>query len=234
MRPFTRLLGDGSSHEVLVPVGIDPGFEHNPGISRLRPVMPYQLPRGIAGPLTQAAEGYLPDLARLPKPTPINLEQVTALGMASWSEQQCIDWVMGRFGKDANGVATVNWGGGVGEVPITQDWFVDASGQLKIQKEDRHLWLPLLVQTLLEPDQIRAGFWRDRQGTPRYRAIKRFEVEGTGQQVPILAVFEWDGKSWAFDTKQPISLHAPNDKKDAWLTMLEQILGATRTLWTRQ
>lgn len=238
MQAVQRRMGDGSTQELLVPVGIDPGFEHNPGISRLRPVMPAQLPRALVGDLAasarNAADGYLPDLARLSKPTPVSMATITALGLANWTEQQCLDWAMGRFGQSADGVATVTWPG-VGEVPINQDWFTDANGQLKIQKEGRHLWLPLLVQTLQAPDQIRAGFWRDRKATPRYRLIKRFEIEETGEPLPVLGVFEWDGKSWAFEAKQPISLHTPRPGRDAdWLDLIVQMLGGTVTLWTRK
>ncbi|MDG9808583.1 PBECR2 nuclease fold domain-containing protein [Pseudomonas juntendi] len=198
----TRIIGVNSPNgprSVRVPLGIDPGFEHAPGQSRLSAAVPPlrahdPLPAPGARPSPVPSAG-LPNRrppGPLPTPRPAAASRVMPEGLA---EDEYVGQFLGEFGASETTPAVFR--DKVGDcVVIGRGLFADAKeGALKVS--GRHLLL--LADALQEPDEIWVRLeWmaEQKKAVLRRRYISRLDLDG--EPVPALAVFEvgqdgWDG-----------------------------------------
>ncbi|ODB37712.1 hypothetical protein A9L43_22340 [Pseudomonas mosselii] len=202
----TRIIGVNSPtgpRSVRVPVGIDPGFEHAPGQSRLSSAVPPlrahdPLPAPGALPSSMPSAG-LPNRrppGPLPAPRPAAASRLMPEGL---TDDEYVSRFLGEFGATQYSPAVFRDKAG-DSVVIGRGLFSDAkSGALKVGERGRARELLLLADALQEPDEIWVRLeWQHEQSKAvvRRRYISRLELDG--EAVPALAVFEvgadgWDG-----------------------------------------
>ncbi len=138
-----------------VPVGVDPSFDYNPGIERMKALIPPPIDK----PLQVAFAG---DPATVPMPSP------RAFPSTVWpdglKEEEYVKRFMGEFGGKLS--ETIPFIDKAGEqILISDALFRDAKGKMKVTKRMRHRWLGLLAQTIKDPDEI----WHVWQEYPKGR-----------------------------------------------------------------
>lgn len=181
---------------VEVPEGIDPGFEHAPGRSRLDSAVPPELPDP---PISGSSGGYgLPNTRpkdALPAPRAVSADLLLSKGL---SDKAYAEAFLKPFGatleqssvfKDVLGDSLV-----MGHALFTDR----KTGAIKANKRERGQYMGLMAKGLMEPDEIwvRMEYQAAQQKTVvRRRYIAQFVVPG--QKVPALAVFEWSAEGWS-------------------------------------
>jgi hypothetical protein len=79
---------------------------------------------------------------------------------------------------------------------ISEDLFKTPNGRLKVKKRGRHIYLPLLADTIKNPQEI----WWTWEEYPkgRYTLLKRYmtRYQIKGQDVPIFVLFDFNEKGW--------------------------------------
>lgn len=213
----TRIIGVNSPNgprTVRLPQGIDPGFEHAPGQSRLTSAVPplraYD-PLPEPGSRSSSAQGAgLPNRrppGPLPAPRSAAASRLLPSGLA---DEEYVSRFLGEFG--ATDASPVVFRDKTGDgVVIGRGLFTSAkTGALKVGKRGHARELLLLADALKEPDEIWVRLeWQYAQNKAvvRRRYISRFQVDG--EAVPALAVFEvgadgWDGiTTFAPDASNP-------------------------------
>ncbi|BEU95523.1 virion morphogenesis protein [Acidovorax sp. DW039] len=179
--------------QVQVPEGIDPGFEYAPGNARLKAAMP---PPRSGGPAANVYADGLPDtLPGRPLPPPRRLAGLDTLPTDQPPEFYVNDF-LARFGATME--QPVIFRDAVGEgVVIGKDLFTAFDGSWKVLKFDRDKYLPLLAESLKEPDEIWLRLeWMHTLGKAvvRRRYISNFAVGG--KDTAALAVFERGEDGW--------------------------------------
>lgn len=219
-----RIIGANSPNgprTVRVSKGIDPGFEHAPGQSRLdsavRPLRAYDsLPRPIVGAKYSATSTGLPNRPlrnAMPSPRPTPAGRILPKGL---NDQQYLERFLGEFGatetvsvvfKDVTGDAVVIGRGLFSNTP---------TGPLLIQRSGTASELLLLADALKAPDEVWVRLeWVEGQSKAvvRRRYLRRFNIDG--QPVPALALFEVGDDGWA-----GISSFAPEANNPEYLKQL--------------
>ncbi|UZX36755.1 PBECR2 nuclease fold domain-containing protein [Pseudomonas sp. B111] len=178
---------------VEVPVGIDPGFEHIPGQSRLESQVP--VPRPGEELIPSAAPGLpnrrAPDA--LPVPRVIDPETLPPAGM---SDAEYARRALDAFGAQLDAAELLT--DVLGErIAVGPSMFQQPSGAPAVQSQGE--LLPLLAETLLQPDEIWTRLeysepLRKSQVLRRY--LGRFNL---GQQLTQLVVIELAGNAWSWD-----------------------------------
>ncbi|UQY32643.1 hypothetical protein K8U54_12905 [Pseudomonas fulva] len=198
---------------VEVPQGIDPGFEHVPGRSRLESHVP--LPRESEELIPASAPGLPNRIATdpLPAPQPFAAERLLPTNL---TEADYVRRYLAEFGATLDSPAVFQ--DVLGErLVIGQELFLQRkSGELKANKRGRGKWLPLLAQALKVPDEIWVRLeWLGAIGKAvvRRRYVARFKIEG--EVTPALAVFELGTDGWTGVTTFP-----PED--DGYVEQLRQ------------
>lgn len=181
--------------EVLVPQGIDPGFEHAPGRSRLDSMVPPERPEppilgstGGAGLPNSRAKGALPAA----RPAPQELILPKGLPDTAYAEA-----FLKPFGASlAEAVIYTDVAGE--KLVIGRELFTDRkTGAIKANKRERGQYMALMAKGVIEPDEIwvRMEYHEAQKKTVvRRRYIARFAV---GKELPTLAVFEWSIDGWS-------------------------------------
>ncbi len=196
----TRIIGVNSPNgprSVRVPLGIDPGFEHAPGQSRLSAAVPPlrahdPLPAPGARPNSVPSAG-LPNRrppGPLPTPRPAAANRVMPEGLA---DEEYVGRFLGEFG--ATDTAPAVFRDKVGDsVVIGRGLFADVK-ESALKVSGRHLLL--LADALQEPDEVWVRLeWLAEQNKAvlRRRYISRLDLDG--EAVPALAVFEVGQDGW--------------------------------------
>lgn len=180
---------------VKVPAGIDPGFEYAPGSARLRSAIPPERPDphvvgGAGGP--GLPNRRPPDPLPGPRHFPASGLLPEGMGDAAYAEA-----FLQRFGATLDEPAIFT--DVVGErLVVGRELFQTADGRWKSMKRERHPFINLLAQALIDPDEIWARVeWHYAQSKAvvRRRYVARFTVEG--QETPALLVFETGADGWA-------------------------------------
>lgn len=194
-REIGKLHPDGP-RIVEVPEGIDPGFEHAPGRSRLDSAVPPELPDP---PISGSSGSYgLPNTRPkdpLPAPRAVPADLLLSKGLPDKAYAEAF---LKPFGatleqssifKDVLGDSLV----------MGRALFTDRkTGAIKANKRERGQYMGLMAKGLMEPDEIwvRMEYQAAQQKTVvRRRYIAQFVVPG--QKVPALAVFEWSTDGWS-------------------------------------
>lgn len=177
---------------VRVPEGIDPGFAYTPGRSRLISAIPPERAdvAGSAGGLglpNRKAPGDLP------APRPFDAARLLPAGLP---EEDYARRYLAEFGATLDQPAIFT--DVVGErLVVGKELFTSATGDLKVTKRGREQYLPLLAETLRQPDEVWVRLeWLHgaQRAVVRRRYVARYAVEG--QDVPALAVFEIGEDGW--------------------------------------
>ena len=186
---------------VQVPQGIDPGFEHIPGRSRLESQVP--LPREGEELIPATAPGLPNRLADdpLPAPRPFDADRLLPDNL---TDVEYVRRYLAEFGGTLEQPAIAR--DVLGErLVVGKELFLERkSGELKANKRGRGKWLPLLAEALRAPDEIWTRLeWLGALGkaTVRRRYLARFEIEG--ELAPALAVFEVGTDGWVGVTTFP-------------------------------
>lgn len=189
----TRLIGKNgpSPREVTVPVGIDPGFEYQPGESWLHALArsPQDAPPFHAIPSGQPFTAIDP------------LPPVRKFGGQLWdngmADEEYVSRFLAQFGATIDQPVAFTDVAGDGLV-IGKDMFWNrGKNKWKVTKFDRAIYLPMLAELIKAPDEIWTRIeWHHATGTAvvRRRYVARFEVDG--QDVPGIAVFEEGSDGW--------------------------------------
>lgn len=183
-----------SPRTVRVPQGIDPGFEHRPGASRIRGVTPPHLDAPLRGE---------PDRLFPPRRASDELPAPRAFGgelpEAGREPEDYVDAFLAQFGARRGG-EMVRFEDAVGEpLPISEALFQDGRGGWKVLKRGRERFAPLLARTIRDPDEIwAAAEYHEALGRPvvRRRYLARFDLPGEDGGRGV-AVFEWGRDGWA-------------------------------------
>ncbi len=194
---------------VRTPVGIDPGFAHNPGKSWLEPhtVPPLQgydavlQERGTPWP-TSAHKPQLPTPTRVPERVILPADTPPTEAVKDFLEVFGADLEQGAVFADAAG----------SNLAITKALFQDGKGDFKWlakpDKAERMKYINLLAMTLIEPDEIWWDWVKDQAVNGRWRLKRRylraFEINGSDEFG--VSIFEWGRTGWtgatAFMTTQ--------------------------------
>lgn len=197
----TRTIGQRSPQgprTVEVPQGIDPGFEHIPGQSRLESQVP--VPR-LGEELIQSAAPGLPNRLApdaLPVPRVLDPASLPAAGM---SDAEYARRALDAFGAQLDAAemnAAQLFSDVLGErIAVGPAMFEQPAGAPTVQGQGE--LLPLLAETLLQPDEVWTRLeysepLRKSQVLRRYLA--RFNL---GAQATQLVVVELAGNAWRWD-----------------------------------
>lgn len=183
---------------VQVPQGIDPGFEHIPGRSRLESQVP--VPRAGEELIPSAAPGLPNRLApdALPAPRVIDPASLAPAGM---SDAEYARRALDAFGAQLDAAeldAVQLFTDVLGErIAVGPAMFQQATGAPAVRGQGA--LLPLLAETLFQPDEIWTRLeysepLRKSQVLRRYLA--RFNL---GAQLTQLVVIELAGNAWSWD-----------------------------------
>lgn len=194
----TRVIGQRSAsgpREVVVPKGIDPGFEHTPGRSRLEGAIPPERPGGLSGALS--GPGLPNTRPSDPLPAPRSLPDSVLLA-DDLSDADYAQAFLQPFGATLEQpVVHIDV---IGEALVVgRGLFVDRkTDQLKVRKRGRGPLMAVLAQAVLDPDEIWVRLeyqFAQKKTVVRRRYIAQFQLPG--QAVPALAVFEWSADGWS-------------------------------------
>lgn len=184
-----------SPRTVRVPRGIDPGFEHRPGASRIVADTP---------PLLDAPVRGLPGRTFPDRPAtdPLPAPRRFSGGLLP----------QGLAPRDYAEAFLQAFGAGVGKpalftdvtgepIYLSEALFQGPGGRWKADKRDRGRHMPLLAAVLKDPDEIWVAVEWQRAGSRpslRRRYVAQYLVEG--QEQPGIAVFEWGRQGWSGTT----------------------------------
>jgi hypothetical protein len=195
----TREIGQRSpngSRKVRVPKGIDPGFEHVPGQSRLESAIPPEVPfppvKGSAG-----SNGLPNTRPQSELPAPRNVDPDLLLPTNLSPEQYATEFLT-EFGATLDEPAVFS--DVIGErLVIGKNMFTTArTGEIKADKNGRGQFMKLLASALKEPDEIWVRLeyhFAQKKTVVRRRYVTQIQLPGS--DVPTLAVFEYGDDGWS-------------------------------------
>ncbi|MFC1042342.1 PBECR2 nuclease fold domain-containing protein [Pasteurella multocida] len=180
---------------VNVPKGIDPGFEHIPGASRLNSQVPPQLD---SGEQLRRIE-FFPHRKDTPIPMPAPRKASSQLLLPEDKDELFyINSFLSEFGATVE--YPVVFKDVVGESLVISDaLFTSRSGHTKVKKRGREIYLKILALALKQPDEIwvRAEYHHHLNLLiVRRRYIARITLDDNKTEVPALAVFDVGKDGW--------------------------------------
>ncbi len=177
---------------VRVPDGIDPGFEYAPGASRMLSAIPPEQP-DLPGSMGVPSLPIRRPSDPLPPPRPFPSSGVLP---ADLPPEDYVGAFLARFGATLD--TPVIFSDAIGErLVVGKELFQKPDGSWKAMKRDRHPFIALLAQALVEPDEIWTRIeWHQalKKAMVRRRYVARFEIDG--QETPALLVFETGTGGW--------------------------------------
>lgn len=195
----TREIGKRSPNgptTVRVPKGIDPGFEHVPGQSRLESAVPPEVPfppvKGSAG-----SNGLPNTRPQSELPTPRKMDESVLLPKDLTPEQYANEFLQ-EFGATMDEPAVFQ--DVIGErVVVGKDMFTTGrTGEIKADKNGRGQFMKLLATALKSPDEIWTRLeWQFAQKKAVVRRRYVAQIQLPGVDVPTLAVFEHGNDGWS-------------------------------------
>ena len=194
----------------LVPLGVDPGFAHNVGHSRLGELSP-RPDGGTLGERAITRRAFAPGGDPLPLLAP-RLAAASRLLPDDISARAAVRAFIDEFDGPLFFDAA--------QVPhlINEEMFTTATGRLKTDKRARTKYMLLMADALKSPDEIWAGVEIKNNGEVilRRRALARFRLPG--ETVSGVVVFEEEGHSvWRAITVFPAANGKPDEKQIKYL-----------------
>lgn len=181
----------GTGEIVRVPRGIDPGFDHNPALSRLRGVMPQFVDMPMPTKTSTVA------LPRLPLPTSASADVLLPKGLAVGDYIAAFMREVPGNGPDVGPKVFTDATGQ--QLALDKELFWDRKAQeYKVEKRGREIYMRLLARAITQPDEIWERIEQHGlKGKPvtRRRYIARFVIEG--ETTPVIGVFEWGSEGWS-------------------------------------
>lgn len=200
---------------VYVPEGVGFGWDHMPGDSWERGLVPSELQRPLpasdalpVGARSNAKPADLPPLKGLSEPSKVGrLKEGEAV-------ETYVDAVLGLFGaaRGEDGAAVYRDKAG-GAVVISESLFKDPSGAWKVFKGKRAEEYLQAAEALKDPDEIWVD-WERNTKTGEVTMRRRY-LRHDGQN-PQLAVFEWGKSGWSGTTLFP-PMNADPKRRDAYV-----------------
>lgn len=185
--PPKRWLNRRTGEIETVPKGIDPGFDYNVGIARMKSLTPPPLDRPLAIP-------YAGTPAAVPMPAARAVEAGMLLPSGLNAEEYA-ERFLSEFGASISKPAVFTDKVGA-PLMISADLFRRPNGKWKITDRERNRYLLLLASSIKDPDEIWT-FWEEYpkgRMTLTRRYISRYQVEG--QDVPAFAIFDVNNAGW--------------------------------------
>ena len=211
----TREIGQRSPdgpRTVRVPEGLDPGFDHIPGRSRLEGAVPPERPDP---PISGSMGGPgLPNRRAPDAMPPARTAPASRLLQEGLSEERYAEAFLEEFGatldrprlfRDVLGETLA-----IGRALFEQR----RTGALKANKNDRGRYMKVLADVIQSPDEIwvRVEWQAARKvAVVRRRYLARYLLPG--MTVPALAVFEWSESGWAGITAFQLASGDINDMR---------------------
>lgn len=181
---------------VRVPKGVDPGFEHVPGKSRLESAVPPEVPfptvKGSAG-----SNGLPNTRPQSELPAPRKVDPELLLPTTLTPEQYATEF-LNEFGATLDEPVVFN--DVIGErLVIGKGMFTTSrTGEIKADKNARGQYMKLLAAALKEPDEIWVRLeyhFAQKKTVVRRRYVTQLQLPGS--DVPTLAVFEYGDDGWS-------------------------------------
>lgn len=208
-----RIIGQRSPdgpRTVRVPAGIDPGFEHAPGRSRLKSAVPPEkpeppLPGSTGGPGLPNRRPAQP----LPAPRPYPQQRLMPEGL---SQEEYALAFLEEFGATLDQPTLFR--DAIGEtLAVGKELFIQRrNGKLKADKNGRGRYMKMLADALQAPDEIWVRMeWNaaKKRAVVRRRYLARFRLPGSDAET--LTVFERDDQGWSGITNFGQSLESIED-----------------------
>lgn len=190
-----------------VPEGISPGFAYAPGRSAWMqnhvPTLQGEVPHGFDKLIPAVSARDL-----LPAPRPFAKNKLLAK-MQKGQEEQYANQFLQAFDASVGKSSLFIDKAGEGIV-MSESMFKDVNGSWKIGKRGRDVYLPMLAETIKQPDEIWTWMEWHKNNNKAFvsRAyISRFQIDG--KDYTSLLVLERSGKTW-----QGITAHASTSAKD--------------------
>ncbi|MBI1214542.1 MAG: hypothetical protein GC185_01830 [Alphaproteobacteria bacterium] len=170
------------------PQGVDPNFAYNPGKERMKALTPPPLDVSLDTP-------YAGPPSHIPLPKPRAASASSLMLPPDLTPEEYMRHFLGRFGADIGKPVVITDKAGE-PVTISEDLFKNGRGQSTLMKRGRHLYLPMLAETILNPDEIWNVWENYPEGRPTLlrRYIAHFSVEGQAQ--PGFALFDTSAAGW--------------------------------------
>jgi SPP1 gp7 family putative phage head morphogenesis protein len=170
-----------------VPRGIDPGFNYNVGKARMKALTPPPLDKPLAVPFAGPASAI-----PLPRSKQYDAKKLPAADLSSEEYvQSFLKSFDGKIGEpkiftDVTGERLV----------ISDDLFRDKRGEWKVTKSLRHQYLPMLADTIKDPDEVWLMWEEYPKGrkTLLRRYVSRYTV--AGEEAPGFALFDTSAAGW--------------------------------------
>lgn len=173
----------------MVPRGIDPGFAYNVGKSKFHGVTPPP----IDGPPTTS--GGNPPAGPAPMPMRRQVPESSILPSGT-STEDAMGGFLQSFGATADRPALFT--DKIGEpIFISKDFFTRDTGQLKLAGQTRIRAVPLLAETIKNPDEI-WWLWEKHGKAGEYRLRRRYiaRYEVAGRPAPVMVVMDVGKDGW--------------------------------------
>lgn len=200
--PMVNYMNARTGQTVRVPKGVDPSFGYNPGVQRMKAITPPPIDKPLDVP-------YAGDPAKvpMPKPRPVGKDMLLPDGLG---DEEYVDKFLGAFGA---GIGNPKIYTDVMKEPvvISDDLFRYGSGKWKIGKFLRSQYLPLLAETIQDPDEIWQVWEEYPKGrwTLRRKYISSYAIDDRGNK-NTLAIFDTNPAGWS-----GITTFQTNDKNYA-------------------
>lgn len=171
-----------------VPVGIDPGFDYNVGMARMKALTPPPLDKPLSTP-------YAGPASKVPPPAPLPVDK-SLLMPDGLEPKKYVDAFLQAFGAK-QGEEKIHTDVTGQPLVISDELFRDRAGNLKITKRLRHQYVPLLAQALKDPDEIWHIWHKAENGAQSLvrRYIARYSVDDAS--APTMAIFEHAKEGWS-------------------------------------
>lgn len=199
-----------SGETVLKPKGIGYGWDYQPGNLWERGLVPSQLIEEAGG---QSDFGR--HVARVDEPEPVDDLLARARPFQAeplpegLSDEAYIEGFLAPFGAELGGAVLYEDKAG-DRIPISDQYFRNAAGELKVGKRDRAIMTPLIAETIIDPDEIWVGVVA--RPDPIDKTVEELVVDRryirVDQETGLLVVLQIGRRFW-----EAVTAYAPTDKK---------------------
>ncbi len=213
------------------PKGVGYGWDYQPGTLWERGLVPSQLIEEAGGPTEFGRHVALVDVPEpiedlIAKARPFKAEPL-AEGL---TDAEYIDGFLSPFGAK-RGEAVLFEDRAGDRIPISDQYFRTARGDLKVGKRDRGPFTPLMAETIMDPDEIWVGVVS--RPDPVDDTVKNLIVDRryirVDQETGLVVVLQIGRKFW-----EAVTAYLPTDKKGRPdLKLLDRRRGG-KLLWKRR
>lgn len=231
--PETRMVSiyrKATGETVQVPEGIGYGWDYMPGDHWERGLVPSALIDEV-GSLSTGRH-----IAEIDTPSPIAelaaaARPFKARVMADdLPDEDYLRAFLQPFGADIGRAAQFEDKTGH-KMPISEEFFLERDGSLKIRKRDRHLFSAMMAEVIQDPDEIWIGVTEKK--LKAFPGQREFLVERRyirlASDGPFVGVMEVGRKWW-----EPVTLYPTTDKKGRFDLGLLDVRRGGKLLWKRK